>query len=144
MRCSTCAANRRFPRVFPGQWTGVSLPAGQQQVLDRIESDLEGCEPRLRSMFAIFTRLTRDDGAPRTESLPPEGDHRRRTWPDRGKNRGKTGTLRAVIAIPIVLGLVALLVFAAISSSAPHGCSPAAAIHTQTCQSAVDQTGARR
>lgn len=110
----------------------MSLSAGQQQVLDHIESDLEGCEPRLRSMFAIFTRLTRDDGAPRTESLRPEGCRRRWTWPERGK------TLRAVMAIPIVVGLVTLLVFAAISSSAPHGCRSTAAIHAQACQPAAE------
>jgi hypothetical protein len=110
----------------------VSLPAGQQQVLDRIESDLEGGEPRLRSMFAIFTRLTRDDGAPRAESLRPEGGRRRWAWPD----CGKAGKRRAVIAIPIVLVLVALFVFAAISSPASHACRPTVAIHTQTCQSA--------
>jgi hypothetical protein len=129
-----------FPRVFPGQWTGVSLPAGQQQVLDRIESDLEGCEPRLQSMFAIFTRLTRDDGAPLTESLRPEGGRRRWTWPD----RGNTGALRAVVAIPIVLGLVALLVLAVLSSSAPRGCRATAGIHIQTCQSAGESQGRRR
>jgi hypothetical protein len=123
-----------FPRVFPGKWSGVSLPAGEQQVLDRIEGDLEGREPRLRSMFAIFTRLTRDEGAPRTESLGP--GHFWWTWPHRGK-------ARAIIAVPIVLGLVALLVFAAISSSVTHGCrsiaaphSAASAVRTQSCQSA--------
>ena len=59
-----------FRRAFAGQWTVVSLPVSQQRVLERIESDLNGCEPRLVSMFAIFTRLTRNEGAPRTESLP--------------------------------------------------------------------------
>jgi hypothetical protein len=33
------------------------LPTDQRRVLDRTESDLEGGEPRLRSMFVIFTRL---------------------------------------------------------------------------------------
>jgi len=74
----------------------VSLPASQQQVLDRIETDLEGCEPRLWSMFAIFTRLTRDEGAPRTESLQQEGW---RAWWAWLKSR-LTG--RAVI-VPLVL-----------------------------------------
>jgi hypothetical protein len=102
----------------------VSLPAGQQQVLDRIETDLEGCEPRLRSMFAIFTRLTRDDGAPRTESLRPQGGRLRWTRPD----LGLTGRLRAVIAIPLFLGLVALLVFMSISNSAAQDCRASAAL----------------
>jgi len=38
----------------------MSLPARQQQVLDRIEDSLHACDPRLRSMFAIFTKLTRE------------------------------------------------------------------------------------
>ena len=102
----------------------MSLPTGQQQVLDRIEGDLEAGEPRLRSMFAIFTRLTRDEGAPRTESLRPEGPLRW-AWPGRGRH----GPLRAVIYLPLVLGLVALFVFLAINSSAAHGCRPMAEPH---------------
>jgi hypothetical protein len=120
----------------------VSLPAGQQQLLDGIETDLEGCEPLLRSMFAIFTRLTRDDGAPRTESLRPESRRPRWTCLD----RRLTITVRTVIAIPIALGLVALFVFAAINSSAVPGCGPAAAphtaaIHTWGCQSVLESHG---
>src|ERR1700746_2749046 len=61
-----------FRRDFPGQSAGVSLPVSQQRVLEGIESALESAEPRLRSMFAIFTRLTRDEGAPRTEALRAE------------------------------------------------------------------------
>jgi hypothetical protein len=91
----------------------VSLPAGQKQVLDRIETDLEGCEPKLRSMFAIFTRLTRDDGAPRTESLPP-----RWTWP----HRGLTATLCTIMVVSLALGLAVFFVLAAISNSVAPGC----------------------
>jgi hypothetical protein len=98
------------------------LPAGQQQVLDRIETDLEGCEPRLRSMFAIFTRLTRDEGAPRTESLSPRSQGR------------LAGHRRAVVAVPVILGLVALFVFMAISTGpAAHWCRPGA-VRTASCQ----------
>jgi len=88
-----------------------------------MESDLERAEPRLGSMFAIFTRLTRDEGAPRPESLRPE-PRLRRIWPA----SGLLGTLRAIIAVPLVLGLVALLVFTAVNSSAP-GCRPGSAPH---------------
>jgi hypothetical protein len=119
----------------------VSLPAGQQRVLDRMETDLEGCEPRLWSMFAIFARLTRDEGAPRTESLRPGGRRRRWTWLD----RRLTVTLRAVIAVPVVLGLVTLFVFAAINGSAAHGCRPSPGVHgaarTASCQSAQPPPG---
>ena len=56
------------------------MPVSQQRVLEGIESALEGGEPRLRSMFAIFARLTRDDGVPRTEALRAE-TFLRRLWP---------------------------------------------------------------
>lgn len=93
-----------------GQSRGVSLPVFQQRMLEQIETHLEGSEPRLRSMFAIFTRLNRDEGVPRIESL--------------GGPRGRlSATVRAAIAIPLLLGLVALFVFIAVSSSA-SGCRP--------------------
>jgi Protein of unknown function (DUF3040) len=37
----------------------MSLPACQQRVLDRVEQSLYACDPRLRSKFAIFTKLPR-------------------------------------------------------------------------------------
>lgn len=48
----------------------MALPAGQQQALDRIEDALRLSEPRLASMFAIFTRLTRHEARPPREQLP--------------------------------------------------------------------------
>jgi hypothetical protein len=90
-----CNLLPRFRRVWPGQWGGVSLPVAQQRVLEGIESALEGGEPRLRSMFAIFTRLTRDEGAPRTESLRAQPGLRRFWSAD-----GLSATLWAVIAVP--------------------------------------------
>ncbi len=48
----------------------MALPAGQQQVLDRIEDAMRLGEPRLASMFAIFTRLTRHEARPSREQLP--------------------------------------------------------------------------
>lgn len=78
-------------------------------------------------MFAIFTRLTQDEEAPRTEALRPEG--------------GLTDSWRTIIAVPLILGLVALFVFMAVSS-ATHGCRPAAGIHgaaqTVSCPSAQE------
>jgi hypothetical protein len=104
----------------------VTLPTGQQRVLDRIETDLEKGEPRLRSMFAIFTRLTRDDGAPRTEALCPR--------------RRLAGRARPLIATAVLVGLIILAAFMAMSSSAAHTCRPAPGVHgaasTATCQSA--------
>ena len=84
-------------------------------------------------MFAIFTRLTRDEGAPRTESLDPK----------RGLTGAVrlTGTVRTIIVVPLILGLMALFGFMAVSS-ATHGCRPEAGIHgtagTVSCQSAQE------
>src|SRR5258708_4604470 len=52
-----------------GQWGLVSLPTRQQSVLNRMGHALEARDPGLASMFAIFAKLTRDDGPPRTEGL---------------------------------------------------------------------------
>lgn len=132
----------RFLWLFSGQPSVVSLPAGQQQVLDEIESDLESCEPRLRSMFAIFTRLNRDEEAPRTESLRPGASRPWRTW----LGRGLAGPPRAIIAVPVVLGLLTLCVFLAITSSAARGCTLATGSHAvmtarTSCQSVLQSHG---
>lgn len=107
------------------------MPASQQQVLDRIESDLEGGEPRLRSMFAIFTRLTRDDGAPRTESLRPGGHRFPWALPD--------GRVRATMVITLVLGLMTFFMFMAVTDSGTRHCLPGAGVHgvarAASCQS---------
>src|SRR5258706_7581540 len=46
----------------------MSLPARQERVLERIEHSLHACDP-LRSTFAMFTKLTRDEEMPRLERL---------------------------------------------------------------------------
>jgi hypothetical protein len=48
----------------------MSLPVGQQRVLEDIEGALQTSEPRLASMYAIFTRLTKNETRPRCEELP--------------------------------------------------------------------------
>jgi hypothetical protein len=49
----------------------MSLPARQLRKLDEIEGGLTGSDPRLRSLFAIFTRLTRGEKMPWFEQVPP-------------------------------------------------------------------------
>ena len=122
---------------MPGQWIAGGLPVSQQRVLDGIESVLEGGEPRLGSLFAIFTRLTRDEGAPRTEALRAE-TLLRRAWPA----GGLTTSVRAIIAVPLIVGLVTFCVFMAVNSSAAQGCRPGpVASRTVSCQSAPGPQG---
>jgi Protein of unknown function (DUF3040) len=47
----------------------MSLPASEQRALDRIEETLHAGDPRLRSLFMIFTRLTRHEAMPSTEQV---------------------------------------------------------------------------
>jgi hypothetical protein len=49
----------------------MSLPARQQRVLGGIEQALLADDPRLRSLFAFFTSLTRHDAMPGTEQITP-------------------------------------------------------------------------
>jgi hypothetical protein len=47
----------------------MSLRAGQQRSLDRIERTLLDDDLRLGSLFAIFTRLAREEAMPTTERV---------------------------------------------------------------------------
>jgi hypothetical protein len=47
----------------------MTLPAGQQRALDRIENALQACEPRMAARFDVFTQLTRGEDFPRSEQL---------------------------------------------------------------------------
>jgi len=98
----------------------MSLPARQERILGRIEHSLHACDPRLRSMFATFTKLTRDQQMPRLEQLesrsrPLPGWLRRLTRPRRRRRTasgaraaGTPGTtLRAIIIVPIMLLVLA-------------------------------------
>ncbi|HKA98483.1 MAG TPA: hypothetical protein VKD66_19635 [Streptosporangiaceae bacterium] len=48
----------------------MSLPARQQRKLREIEGGLTGSDPRLRSLFGIFTRLTTGEAMPWFEEVP--------------------------------------------------------------------------
>lgn len=127
----------------------MGLPARQRRVLDRIEDSLEGTDPRLATMFAIFGRLTRDEEMPRIEELR----HRLaimflriRLWmaPGRGRVRGRmparargrlharTRTRRPMTWLfPIALVLAtATIVLVARFSGAPR-CAAAEQVSTQ-------------
>jgi hypothetical protein len=79
----------------------MSLPASEQRALDRIEETLHAGDPRLRSLFMIFTRLTRHETMPSTEQVSA---------------RLRTSLLRTIV-IPIALA--AILSGLILSSLAP-------------------------
>jgi hypothetical protein len=117
----------------------MSLPARQERVLGRIEHSLHADDPRLRSMFATFTKLTKGQQMPRLEQLES------RSWPlrywlrrlARPRRRRSTARgarpadppgirLRAILLVPIVLAALGAAVFLGIGGRSVSGCGPAA------------------
>jgi hypothetical protein len=88
----------------------MSLPASQQRVLDRIEETLKKREPRLASMFAMFTRLTVHERLPRIEALEPV------PWWSFKRYRAP-GRVRAVVLLTLAAALVVSAVFVGMSQS---------------------------
>ena len=114
----------------------MSLPARQERVLGRIEHSLHAGDPRLRSMFATFTKLTRGQEMPRLEQLES------RLWPLRywrqrltrrrreGRAASSAGStnapgvrMRAILLVPVML---AAAVFLGLGGRTVSGCEPAA------------------
>jgi hypothetical protein len=48
----------------------MSLPTRQERILGRMAQSLRASEPRLTSMFAMFTKLARDEDMPRPHTEP--------------------------------------------------------------------------
>lgn len=94
----------------------MSLAACEQRALDRIEATLQAGDPRLGSLFMIFTRLTRHEAMPSTEQV----------------NAGLRRSLIRKIAIPIALA--AMLNGLILSSLAPgrNACVTQARSHSQS------------
>ena len=111
----------------------MSLPAYQQRVLDTIENTLKRREPRLASMFAMFTRLNTNEAIPRTELLeavpwwawrrPRQGG--RRT--PRSARRPATA-MRAALLVPVmIMAVVSAVILGMAASQDP--CVPATGPH---------------
>ena len=92
----------------------MSLPASQQRVLDRIEEVLKKREPRLVSMFAMFTRLNIGERLPRIEALELV------PWWSPRRYRGRLPA-RAVLFLSLAIGLIMSAVFIGMSQS-PNSC----------------------
>jgi len=100
----------------------MSLPASQQRVLDVIENMLAGREPRLASMFAMFTRLATGEALPRRETLDVVPWWSPRRWSSPGRHRAPLGRARAAALLALAAGLVVSAVFLGMSQSTT-GCA---------------------
>jgi hypothetical protein len=88
----------------------MSLPIGQQRVLESIEGKLAESDPRLASLFAIFTRLTLAEKMPWIEQVAvrPVADRiamlaARLRW----LARRPAARVRAMVVLPAALTAIA-------------------------------------
>ncbi len=85
----------------------MSLPASEARALTTIEESLLSRDPRFRSLFTIFTRLTGHEAMPAWEQLRP-----RRWRPPRG--------LVIALAFALVVGIIVVGSLGA----PPRACGP--------------------
>jgi hypothetical protein len=110
----------------------MGLPACQQRSLDKIAGALLARDPKLASLFSIFTRLTRQEPMPSREKLDGSGRLRRalralrwlrpRAW------------LRPAVLVPVALAaILSALVLSPLAAS-PRLCGPAPTWHVPAHQ----------
>ncbi len=120
----------------------MTLPASQQRALNAIDDVLQSAEPRLATMFGVFTDLTRLDAMPAVETLQPgpwwsrhrlTGPLYRPGWTGHGRRRRgqwhqparrplqACRWLSRVVLIPLLLLAAASLVIVSLVSSGPAG-----------------------
>jgi hypothetical protein len=87
--------------------TDMSLPTAEQQELLGIEQILQSRDPRLKSIFATFTRLTRNEAMPTWEQI------RRGNW-----------RLRSSVIVSVTVLLIAGIIAVAALSGLPRACGP--------------------
>jgi hypothetical protein len=106
----------------------MSLPASQQRVLDGIAEALLASEPRLASMFAIFTRLCRSEEPPWREQLTAgPGLRAAAVWtrlrlPARQAARGRRTWRRLLVLSQVAIAIVLLSVLIGLNSTGLKGC----------------------
>ena len=100
----------------------MGLPASQRRNLEEIEIDLRGSDPRLASLFTIFTRLNIDEEMPRVEQLRARAARLTSLLAGAGRwlMSSRRARLRSALLLPAALVAVvsAILVGTGISGSA--------------------------
>jgi hypothetical protein len=108
----------------------MSLPAGQQRILDGIAETLRLTEPRLTVMFAIFTRLAKNEPPPRGEqiSVRRRGALLGAPWQPLAWRRGLVWR-RLLIISQVAIAVVALSALAYVTSHGAAGCGDMQQLH---------------
>jgi hypothetical protein len=128
----------------------MTLPPSQQHALNAIDDVLQSAEPRLATMFGVFTDLTRMEAMPAAETLPPgpwwagwtrhrlPGHLARRSrarrfragrpgrpgsgrWPGGQAGRRAGRQLSRIVLIPVLLLVAASLLVVSLVSSGAAG-----------------------
>ena len=109
----------------------MSLPACQQRILDGIAGALQARDPRMVSLFSIFTRLTRQEPMPRREELDGSGRLRRALRGLRGLRPARLGP---IVLVPVVLAAIIGLLMLSPLAASPRLCGPAPALRVSAHQ----------
>jgi len=108
----------------------MTLPSSQQHALDAIDDNLQTAEPRLATMFGVFTDLTRQEAMPVVETLPPESWWTWHPLPGRrrpGRRRpssGRSGPGRRmgrIVLVPLLLIAALSVVVVSLAGSGAAG-----------------------
>jgi hypothetical protein len=94
----------------------MSLPASQQHALDAIDGMLCGGDPRLASMFTVFTALTGQESMPARETLPP-----RRRSGQQSPWRRRAGRVCMRLLVPVLLAATLTLLILSVLNSPATG-----------------------
>lgn len=106
----------------------MSLPVSEERALTGIEQALLSRDPRLKSLFAIFTRLTWQEAMPSIEQL------RRRRW------QPPAGAV-ILLAVALIVGVIVMGSLASTSGCGPAQPSASTAAHLSAgAPSASDQS----
>jgi hypothetical protein len=97
----------------------VSLPAAQQDILDRMEGTLLVSEPHLAGMFAVFARLNAGEPV-HPEPLARPRPRRRRLRGRRLRTRWLRAGGTSVLAFVLVPVMFAMITIGALLSSRAH------------------------
>jgi hypothetical protein len=109
------------------------LPARQRRILEKIEHALRGTDPRLTSLFAIFSRLNIDEEMPRIEQLRASASltfkrlRRDLALAGRRLHARSPARRRAAFFFPLALVVVASTLAVAAALPGPTRCAAAAA-----------------
>ena len=112
----------------------MSLPAGQQRMLDGIAETLRLTEPRLTGMFAIFTRLSKNEPRPCREQLATRTgtDWPRAPWQPlmewRSYRHGPDWR-RLLIIGQVAVAVIALVVLGCVTSHSTARCGDSPRVH---------------